>query len=70
MKLFITQGGMMSFLESSTFSKPVLMMPIIFDQYTNAQAAQKIGYGEILNLCQFTEELFYEKITNLINNPR
>lgn len=59
---------MLSLLESCLFGVPPLLMPAIFDQKTNAYLVKKLGYGLTLNLCEFTEDSFYESINSLIYN--
>lgn len=64
------QGGQLSLTESISYGVPVLVMPIIFDQISNADVAEDTGYGLRLDFCGFTEELFYEKVTELLSNPK
>ncbi|XP_039494325.1 UDP-glucosyltransferase 2 [Drosophila santomea] len=44
-KLFITHGGLLSTIESIYFGKPVLGLPIFYDQHLNVQRAKQAGYG-------------------------
>lgn len=68
--MFITHGGMLSLTESMYFGIPVLIMPIVFDQITNAHLAEEIGYGLKLDFCEFTEEKFSEKVNKILNDQR
>jgi len=44
-KLFITHGGLLSTIESIYFGKPVLGLPVFYDQHLNVQRAKQAGYG-------------------------
>jgi glycosyltransferase involved in cell wall biosynthesis len=42
---FWTHGGANSIVEALSFGKPVIVSPVVFDQYDNAQRAYSHGYG-------------------------
>ncbi|CAG9768855.1 unnamed protein product [Ceutorhynchus assimilis] len=71
-KLFITHGGYGSTLETVYHGVPTLVIPVFFDQFTNANRAVLKGYGLKLsfNDPNFTEEVFSAKIEELISNPK
>lgn len=57
-------------MEACTFGVPILVMPVLFDQYSHAAMAEKLGYGLSLDFCHFTEERFYETIMEMLINPK
>lgn len=61
---------MMSLLEASTFGVPVLLMPVIYDQHSNAAMAEKLGYGLSMDFCNFSEQRLYENIMEMLTNPK
>lgn len=67
-KLFISQGGTISLQESLYHGVPVLVMPIAFDQPTNARIAQKNGYGRYFSFSNFSEENFLYEIRTILSN--
>ena len=55
-KLFITHGGLGSFLESMYHAKPVLVMPGFVDQFFMANRATSLGMGLRLDWKELTAE--------------
>lgn len=47
---------------------PVLIMPVLFDQFSNAYLAEQKGYGRSLTFCEFTQELFEKHVNALLQN--
>lgn len=68
-KLFITQGGMLSIQESAYHGVPLLIIPLILDQYTNAKVVEQNEYGEVISICNFNEQIFEETLLKVLNNP-
>lgn len=60
---------MLSTQEAAYHGVPMIMMPIIADQYTNAVVMEQNGYGLKIDFCQFTEEEFYNKIQRILRDP-
>lgn len=55
-------------IESLAAGVPVLVMPLMLDQISNAFLAEKKGYGLSMDFCHFTEQLFREKTNELLTN--
>ncbi|XP_022815397.1 UDP-glucuronosyltransferase 2B10-like [Spodoptera litura] len=51
-KMFITHGGQLSSLEAIHFGKPVIGIPVFFDQFTNIHKAGQNGYALRVPLSQ------------------
>lgn len=67
-KLFITHGGLLSTIESIYFGKPVLGLPVFYDQHLNVQRATQAGYGLGLNLWNITATELQARIGELLHN--
>ena len=61
--LVITHGGNNTVTESFYFGKPLIIMPLLFDQFDNAQRVHEKGFGIRLNAHQCTKQ----ELTNAIN---
>ncbi|CAH0559940.1 unnamed protein product [Brassicogethes aeneus] len=68
-KLFITQGGLQSCDETIINQVPVIAIPFIFDQITNADRLAKYGMGKYLDYEDITEEILTEYINEVITKP-
>uniref|UniRef100_A0A1I8PV86 UDP-glucuronosyltransferase n=1 Tax=Stomoxys calcitrans TaxID=35570 RepID=A0A1I8PV86_STOCA len=68
-KLFITHGGLLSFIESIYHGKPVLGIPIFFDQIMNVLRAEQYGFGLSLIYRQLNESSLLAAVTELMENP-
>lgn len=55
-------------IEACSMGVPTLIMPVLFDQKTNAQKASELGYGKTLHFCEFTEEKFHDSLIELLSN--
>ena len=53
--LVITHGGNNTFSESFTFGKPLVVLPLFWDQYDNAQRADETGFGVRLQTYAFSD---------------
>lgn len=67
-KLFITHGGLLSTIESIYFGKPVLGLPVFYDQHLNVQRAKQAGFGLTLNLWTMTAAELHDVIVELLSN--
>ncbi|XP_034662798.1 UDP-glucuronosyltransferase 2B1-like [Drosophila subobscura] len=67
-KIFITHGGLLSTIESLYFGKPVLGLPVLYDQH-NVERARRIGFGLGLDLHQLKQEELEAAIHKLLSEP-
>ncbi|MGZ6270071.1 MAG: glycosyltransferase [Candidatus Limnocylindrales bacterium] len=64
--LVITHGGNNTVTESFYFGKPMLVLPLFWDQYDNAQRVAETGFGGWLPTYEFGDETFLETVERLL----
>jgi MGT family glycosyltransferase len=66
--LVITHGGNNTTTECFHFGKPMIVLPLFWDQYDNAQRVDELGYGVRLDPYRFTDAELYQSIDALLGN--
>jgi MGT family glycosyltransferase len=66
--LVITHGGNNTTTESLHFGKPMILLPLFWDQYDNAQRMDELGFGVRLSTYAFTEEEMHGAIERLLGD--
>lgn len=66
--LVITHGGNNTVTEAMHFGKPMILLPLFWDQYDNAQRVHETGYGIRLSTYAFTDEEMAEAIEQLLGD--
>lgn len=64
----ITHGGNNTVTESMHFGKPMIVLPLFWDQYDNAQRVDELGYGVRLSTYAFTDEELLGAIDRLFGD--
>lgn len=66
--LVITHGGNNTTTESLHFGKPMILLPLFWDQYDNAQRMDELGFGVRLATYAFTDEQMTAAIDRLLGD--
>jgi UDP:flavonoid glycosyltransferase YjiC (YdhE family) len=66
--LVITHGGNNTTTESFHFGKPMVVLPLFWDQYDNAQRVQETGHGARLDTYSFEESEMHDAIERLLDD--
>lgn len=69
-KMFITNGGLLSLMEAVYYEKPVIVLPIFGDQEFNGAQVESNGYGRLMSLQNITEDSIQEAITDVLTNEK
>jgi MGT family glycosyltransferase len=64
--LVITHGGNNTVTECVHHGKPMVLLPIFWDQHDNAQRVQEVGFGERLSTYSFTDDEIARAIDGLL----
>ena len=66
--LVITHGGNNTTTECLHFGKPMIVLPLFWDQHDNAQRVAELGLGVRLDSYRFTDEQLHGAISTLLND--
>jgi MGT family glycosyltransferase len=66
--LVITHGGNNTTTEALHFGKPMVVLPLFWDQYDNAQRMHELGFGIRLDTYRFTVEEINEAVDRLLGD--
>ncbi|CAG5058818.1 unnamed protein product [Parnassius apollo] len=64
---FITHGGMLSLTEAVSAGVPVLVVPILGDQFGNAEHAHHAGFAHVLRLRDLNEKSFHHALKVILS---
>lgn len=64
--LVITHGGNNTTTEALHFGKPMLVLPLFWDQHDNAQRVAELGFGRRLPTYSFSDEDFLTAVDTLL----
>jgi MGT family glycosyltransferase len=67
--LVITHGGNNTVTESLHFGKPMIVLPLFWDQYDNAQRMAECGFGVRLPTYEFEDVQLHEAVDRLLASP-
>jgi UDP:flavonoid glycosyltransferase YjiC (YdhE family) len=68
--LVITHGGNNTVTECFHFGKPMVVLPVFWDQYDNAQRVDELGYGVRLETYAFEEWELTDSIDRLLGDAK
>jgi len=66
--LVLTHGGNNTTVEALHFGKPMVLLPLFWDQYDNAQRMDETGFGVRLDTYRFTEDEMHAAIERLLGD--
>lgn len=70
MKLFITQAGLQSTDEALLAGVPLIAVPMLGDQWFNAEKIVHLKIGQQLSMEISTEKDFVDTMLEVVSNPR
>jgi MGT family glycosyltransferase len=66
--LVITHGGNNTTTEAFHFGKPMVVLPLFWDQYDNAQRVDELGFGKRLSTYTFSDQELVEAVDGLLSD--
>ena len=66
--LVITHGGNNTTTESMHFGKPMILLPLFWDQYDNAERMDELGFGVRLSTYAFTDQEMFDALEKLLGD--
>ncbi|XP_001982130.3 2-hydroxyacylsphingosine 1-beta-galactosyltransferase [Drosophila erecta] len=67
-RLFITNGGLLSVIEAVDSGVPMLGLPMFFDQFGNMRWGQLSGMAEVIDINSLNEDILTETIKYMLGN--
>jgi len=68
-RIFISHGGVNGIMESVYHAKPLVIFPIISDQFLNAAAAESKGFAIRMDIGDFTPDSLLSNVETLLTDP-
>lgn len=70
MVAFITHCGLSGIFEAVFEAKPLIMMPVYFDQMSNAAILEDLGVGILLDVKMLSVDKLLEALNNIVKDNK